>query len=375
MQKTELFYKSKAYLLSVRPRHKKSTTLQFTTLFLEHIPYLAVLVAYLVIGSVVGKFLGRDCFLDTRWRYEIITSLTYLSFLCFLFIQVILIFTRIVANFIKIQTGQARKKIQNLEKLITIKRLGGFIIVFATIPLFLGVFSNIKQSIPLVYPFTWDRFFMKLDRVLHGGHHPWILLQPFLGYPAVTKAIDYFYVSGFYLYLLSCYGWDGAINGGSEPSSSKLRPGLDNYRNGFSNPLFFRGPMLLFGCNRRANPWTVDVVSRLHSQNDFLMQGSIKKAYGNPTRKHQPAIWRNLCMLSVHVATAVLFALAGWVQTAPRHRLTGYALVIQIGSVHLGWHYAVDGYFSAMLTYLIWKLADLVLKGLGGVQRGIGVGS
>ncbi len=181
-KKPEAFFtRAKSYLLSVSPGHKKSKALPFTTLFLEHIPYLAVLLSYLIIGFVVGNFLGRDCFLDIRWRYEIITSLTYLSFICFLFIQVIIIFTRIVTNFIEIQTGQARKKKQNLEKLITIKRVGGFIIVFATIPLFLSVFSNIKQSIPLVYPFAWDRFFMKLDLVLHGGHHPWILLQPFLG--------------------------------------------------------------------------------------------------------------------------------------------------------------------------------------------------
>ena len=34
-----------------------------------------------------------------------------------------------------------------------------------------------------------------------------------------------------------------------------------------------------------------------------------------------------------------------------------FALAIFTGSVHLGWHYAVDGYASAFLVAVIWKLS------------------
>lgn len=60
-------------------------------------------------------------------------------------------------------------------------------------------------------------------------------------------------------------------------------------------------------------------------------------------------------MPSLHVATAVLFALTAW----RIHWVLGvlfwfYALVIQMGSVHLGWHYAVDGYVGATVALVIW---------------------
>jgi hypothetical protein len=70
-------------------------------------------------------------------------------------------------------------------------------------------------------------------------------------------------------------------------------------------------------------------------------------------------------MPSVHNALAVLFAIAafqmnrwaGWL-------MTGYAIVIWIGSIHLGWHYAVDGIVAAIATLGLWhgagKLVDLI---------------
>ena len=369
-KKSEAFFtRVKAYILSVSPGHKKSKTIPFTILFIEHIPYLAVLVAYLIIGFVFGNFLGRDCFMDIKWRYNIINSFTYLFFLCFLFIQVIMIFARIVAHFIEIRTGQVRGKKQNFEKVITIKRVGGFIIVYATIPLFLSVFSNIKQSIPLVHPFTWDRFFMKLDRVLHGGHHPWILLQPFLGYPAVTKAMDYFYVSWF-LSLFTFMLWMGWSNKRRLRAQFFLSFILIWILIGTVLAILFSsaGPCYYSDVTGDANPFgpLMSYLDTIH-ENGFLY-----------ARKYQKGIWEAYAgnislpfggvsaMPSVHVATAVLFALAGW----SSNRILGivltvYALLIQLGSVHLGWHYAVDGYISALLTYLIWKASDRILKNLG----------
>jgi membrane-associated phospholipid phosphatase len=61
-------------------------------------------------------------------------------------------------------------------------------------------------------------------------------------------------------------------------------------------------------------------------------------------------------MPSMHVAATVLCAMVGWqLNRAVGLILALFAAIIQLGSVHLGWHYAVDGYLSALFTFLIWK--------------------
>ena len=68
-------------------------------------------------------------------------------------------------------------------------------------------------------------------------------------------------------------------------------------------------------------------------------------------------------MPSVHNALSVLFALAAWKVYRPLGwAFAAYAVAIWIGSIHLGWHYGLDGIVAAILTYAIWvgagRLAD-----------------
>jgi hypothetical protein len=92
----------------------------------------------------------------------------------------------------------------------------------------------------------------------------------------------------------------------------------------------------------------------------FNSQAMLLEARGSPHLSIGGGI---SAMPSVHNGLAVLFAIAafninrivGWLFAA-------YALLIWIGSIHLGWHYALDGIVSVVLTVLIWgamgKVAD-----------------
>ena len=67
-------------------------------------------------------------------------------------------------------------------------------------------------------------------------------------------------------------------------------------------------------------------------------------------------------MPSMHVAMAVLFAIAGFqFGRVWGVILSGYALLIWIGSIHLGWHYATDGIVGAAMMIALWRISGKYL--------------
>ncbi|MBI3674799.1 MAG: phosphatase PAP2 family protein, partial [Rhizobiales bacterium] len=66
---------------------------------------------------------------------------------------------------------------------------------------------------------------------------------------------------------------------------------------------------------------------------------------------------------SMHNASAALFALATWRTSRPVGIFFAiYAAVILLGSVHLGWHYAVDGYAGIAIGVLGWWAAGPIAR-------------
>ena len=62
-------------------------------------------------------------------------------------------------------------------------------------------------------------------------------------------------------------------------------------------------------------------------------------------------------MPSMHVATAVLMALYAWTHARwAGFVMAVFAILIMLGSVHLGWHYAVDGYVGALIAWIAWRI-------------------
>src|SRR5690606_27109431 len=65
---------------------------------------------------------------------------------------------------------------------------------FLVFAVFMASFLYSKMLIPQMSPFAWDETFTAWDQTLFGGYQPWMVLQPLLGYPLVTRALDYAYV-------------------------------------------------------------------------------------------------------------------------------------------------------------------------------------
>jgi TRAP-type C4-dicarboxylate transport system permease small subunit len=65
----------------------------------------------------------------------------------------------------------------------------------------------------------------------------------------------------------------------------------------------------------------------------------------------------------MHLANSTLIVLLAsrvhrWLMWAA----VAYCGLIQFGFVYLGWHYALDGYFSIAATVMIWKMVGWALK-------------
>ena len=252
------------------------------------------------------------------------------------------------------------------DRFLTRRRLLAALPVFVFIPVFLGAFTSLKSLIPVMNPYGWDVTFTEWDRILHGGLDPWQLLQPLLGHPLISASINLTYNSWLavlYIVLL----WQ---------TFSTRNPRL---RMQFlltfvlawivlgtiaATALSSAGPVYFGRITGVEDPFA-PLMAYLRSVNEIYPVGALNaqeflwKIYQGGGNAPGSGI---SAMPSLHVAMVFLFALVGWRSgPVPGIVLTAYAVVIFIGSVHLGWHYAIDGYVGIAGTWLIWKFAGFVL--------------
>jgi len=241
--------------------------------------------------------------------------------------------------------------------------VGGAILINYFMPAFLGY----KSAIPAVQPFGfWDSVFIQLDRTLHGGHQPWDLFQPLLGHPSATAFLDTLY---YFWFQVSVFGflilvvWSVGIRRSQflfsfaatwvvlgilmATAMSSVGPCFVGYLEGFDDPY-------------------ADLMSYLYAVHaerplqSIQVQEMLWESHLADSRTLTSGI---AAMPSLHVAIPALYAVAAW----KLNRLVAVVLwvftgLIFLGSVHLGWHYAVDGYVSLLLIPLVWWGSGWVVR-------------
>ena len=228
--------------------------------------------------------------------------------------------------------------------------------------IFMPVFSAMKSAIPLFNDYSWDGYFTGLDRQIHGGD-AWQLLQPLIGYPLVTSILSVFYHSWVLLIYI----------GGTYFAFRHHDPVLRqryflSYFLAWSviGALFaiifasvgpcFAGPIL-------GQDDFVPLMQYLQDADQHYpvlvldVQNLLLKEYQNASH----GLGRGItAMPSMHVSLAFLFFLAMRHVSRVAAWLSGiFCVIILIGSVHLAYHYAVDGYASIIVTAVIWKVVGI----------------
>ena len=226
--------------------------------------------------------------------------------------------------------------------------------------LWMPLFSAAKSAISLFHQYNWDGVLGQADRAIFGVD-AWRVLQPVVGFPLVTSVLSFayhawivlIYAGGAYFcffernrelraqYFIARFLIWSVLGLGLATAFASVGP-------------CFVGPLLgdhrydeLMGYLQRANEHYRVMV--------LPVQADLAAAY----LQHQPGLGDGIsAMPSMHVGMTLLSALAAW-RTS---RIAGtllyiFLIIIALGSVHFGYHYAVDGLVSAVGTLALWAIA------------------
>ncbi|WP_424833238.1 phosphatase PAP2 family protein [Ruegeria sp.] len=346
----------------------KSSELPTSGLFLPGVLWRNRLLAtiaglHLCFGIAVSIYVGASFWSETALKIwgvtRILTILMLASFFSWRFAYAI--FAVKPKKPIQWMIADTRRLLSDRDRLAdTITGLACAVVVIVT-------FSYIKGEIPAINPYTWDPIFAQLDRLLHGGQDPWRLLWPVLGHPYITTLLNVVYIAWFVLcYLAVCV----ACIDRRDPTRSTVflvAFALCWVIGGNLLAIIFAsvGPVYFdtFGFGDQFVP----LVDLLHASHDISPVWALEIHQMLLDGHFNDGPVRGIsAMPSMHVATSVMVAIygftykrwLGWV-------LTGFALLIMLGSVQLAWHYAVDGYAAAVLALGLWWVAKTLTARFG----------
>lgn len=229
----------------------------------------------------------------------------------------------------------------------------------------LPFFSKMKAAIPLFTEYSWDAAFIAWDRAIFFGLDAWQVLQPVLGYPVVTAALALLYQLWFLLlypgvlffafarldpvlrrrfFLSYILAWT-VIGGAMATALASVGPVFLEPLIG--DPTFAPQMAYLYASNQ-------DVPIMVLPVQEMLLDW-----YGRAENGLGSGI---TAMPSMHCAIAFLY----WLAMRRVDRAWGlffgvFAAITWISSVHLAYHYAVDGLVSLFAILAIWRVSGWII--------------
>jgi len=338
----------------------------FTASLREHALLIAVVAVHFLVGAAMPAILGRPLHFTP-------TLGTVVGLIWLLGFWSLLIPLSVGVAVAAIRRGQERPFVAAFRWLrddaFRRDRVWGCVIVFLVLPVFGWDFGFLQALLPFLHPIDWDPTFADWDRVLHFGRHPYEWIQPLLGVPRATSVLSFIYALWFFiLYAVSFWQAfdrrDPMLRMQYLLCTTLLWAVLGN----FLGTLFASGGPVYYGrLTGLLDPY-IPLFHYLDTANGEFV---------NFSREIQEQMWRfylvngqdgNVAgaisaMPSLHVASSCGFYLLaraysrwlGWLFLV-------FLLLMLLGSVHLGWHYAIDGYAGIAGALAIWWVCGRVVR-------------
>jgi hypothetical protein len=335
-------------LIPISEKTKKINSISLYMILKENIPILSLVGIYVLSGYTLQLFDNLSEMM--HMRFISITLIKIAAFFSVLFL---------IVQILRGKTWQY----------INTQSISGFIIILLLLVPFQSTFSSIKQIIPLINKYSWDTSLMRLDYFLHFGRHPWEILEIFINSERLLRAIDILYMFWFiFLFIFCCWmAWSSDRKLRLQYFISSLLVWIllgSIFGTIFSSvgPCYYQNVIEI---NDAVNPYQ-NLLGKLEIYHENKALWAIFNQIGlwNSQATHNWLPFGGIsAMPSIHVAMAIIFLLTSFKVNKWLGILFAiYALAVQIGSVVLGWHYAVDGYFGAVATVIIWVFIGNLLE-------------
>lgn len=250
-------------------------------------------------------------------------------------------------------------------------RAAGTLVPILAIPVLMGSFGTLKMLMPLSREFEWDDWLAAADKLLFFGYQPWEFTHAVFGTAFLTQAIDIIYTLWVALLFTAVLFY------------ALLAPRYERARFFLS----FATAWLLIGVVgaylfASAGPCYTHLIGAVSAPEFAPLMDRLKAIHEGGARlgayEWQGVLWRNhsaqnygfamgvSAMPSMHNAITVLYALS-LARASRSMRVAAWAFValIFIGSIHLGWHYAIDGIAAGIMAWGIWVAAGAYLERVG----------
>ena len=234
---------------------------------------------------------------------------------------------------------------------------------FLLMSLVAHVYLNFKVNIPNFAPYSWDHAFAEIDRLLFLGNDPWVITHWVLSSLDATIFLDNLYLLWFNLLKL------GVLSVAVLPMRNHTRLtfllayGLNWIIGGVLLAIILPAAGPVYMERITGDPTFAPLMDLLYQYSQLTevkalgVQEFLWEGYTNPDVDPLGIS----AFPSLHLEMAATSTLLGFAVS----RVIGWTLVVYtaallVGSVHLGWHYAIDGIAGIALAIVFWRISARV---------------